>query len=150
MFFATGQRVVSIAGMLTLAFLLASLGAPEVLARESNVYFISPKDGSTVTSPFVVRFGLRDWGVAPAGVDKKHTGHHHLLIRRGRGADVPLPPDDEPIGKDDFNRHFGGGQTETTVSLQSGYYALRLVLGDANHYPLESMHSRVIRIRVAE
>ncbi|MBC6444224.1 MAG: DUF4399 domain-containing protein [Alphaproteobacteria bacterium GM202ARS2] len=119
-------------------------------AAEGRVYVISPEDGATVSSPFVVRFGLREWGIAPAGVDHPKTGHHHLLIQRGRNADVPLPPADEPIAYDDNHRHFGGGQTETTMNLQPGFYALRLVLGDANHYPIESMHSHIIRIRVTE
>ena len=46
----------------------------------ASVYIISPKDGDTVTNPFRVQFGLSDMGVAPAGVDKPNSGHHHLLI----------------------------------------------------------------------
>ncbi len=46
------------------------------------VYIISPKDGDTVSSPFKVQFGLSGMGVAPAGVDKPNTGHHHLIIDR--------------------------------------------------------------------
>src|SRR6266480_3349404 len=43
-------------------------------------YFINLKDGDTVSSPFLVQFGLSGMGVAPAGVEKPNTGHHHLLI----------------------------------------------------------------------
>ena len=46
----------------------------------ASVYIISPKDGDSVTSPFKVQFGLSGMGVAPAGVDKPKTGHHHLII----------------------------------------------------------------------
>ena len=35
------------------------------------VYFVSLKDGDTVTSPLLVQFGLRGIGVAPAGVEKE-------------------------------------------------------------------------------
>ena len=46
----------------------------------AKVYFINLKDGAEVTSPFLVQFGLSGMGIAPAGVEKPNTGHHHLLI----------------------------------------------------------------------
>ena len=46
----------------------------------AKVYFINVKDGDTVSSPFLVQFGLSGMGVAPLGVEKPNTGHHHLLI----------------------------------------------------------------------
>ena len=46
------------------------------------VYFVNLKDGATVSSPVKIIFGLTGMGVAPAGVAKKNTGHHHLLIDR--------------------------------------------------------------------
>lgn len=98
--------------------------APEGAA----VYFITPSDGATLTDPITVRFGLKGMGVAPAGVDKPNTGHHHLLI------DTPdLPPLDEPIPADDHHKHFGGGQTEVTLDLPPGTHTLQLMLADQNH-----------------
>jgi hypothetical protein len=94
------------------------------------VYFLSPENGATVTSPVTVRFGLRGMGVAPAGVTAPNTGHHHLLI------DVAdLPPDNLPIPNDANHRHFGLGQTETELTLEPGRHTLQLVLGDALHAP---------------
>ena len=124
---------------------------PSLLVAEqpARVYFITPEDGDVVESPVTVRFGLQNWGIAPAGVDQDRTGHHHLLIRQGQNA-VPLPPQDEPIGQDESNIHFGGGQTETIVTLTKGTYSLRLVLGDANHYPIPDLHSETITITVRE
>jgi hypothetical protein len=97
------------------------------------VYFISPKDGDTVTSPFKVQFGLSGMGVAPAGVDKPKTGHHHLLI------DTTLSPQElkEPIASDATHVHFGGGQTETMLTLPPGKHTLQLVLGDWSHIPFD-------------
>lgn len=95
----------------------------------AQVYFISPADGATVSSPFVVRFGLTGMGVAPAGVEKEHTGHHHLIV------DAPLPPMDESIPSDENYRHFGGGQTEISLDLPPGRHSLQLLLGDNNHIP---------------
>jgi hypothetical protein len=105
--------------------------ARKASAPESAVYLISPADGATVTSPFTVRFGLRGMGVAPAGVDKPGTGHHHLLI------DTDLPPLGLPIPNDDQHRHFGGGQTEVRLDLPPGEHTLQLVLADDRHIPHE-------------
>ena len=93
------------------------------------VYIISPKDGDTVTGPFKVQFGLSGMGVAPAGVDKPNTGHHHLII------DTALTPEElkAPIASDAKHVHFGGGQTETMVTLAPGQHTLQLVLGDWTH-----------------
>ena len=60
-------------------------------------------------SPVVVRFGLTGMGVAPAGVAKESTGHHHLVI------DAELPPSGLPVPSSEHYRHFGGGQTEGAV-----------------------------------
>ena len=117
--------------MLTMALLLAgpALAADRMPAPSgAAVYFITPADGETLADPITVRFGLKGMGVAPAGIDKANTGHHHLLI------DTPdLPPLDEPIPADDHHKHFGGGQTETTIDLPPGTHTLQLLLADQNH-----------------
>jgi Domain of unknown function (DUF4399) len=94
-----------------------------------RLYFISPQDGEAVSSPFTVRFGLSGMGVAPAGVEKENTGHHHLLI------DTDLPKMDEPIPSDAKHLHFGGGQTETSLTLPPGQHTLQLLLGNWTHVP---------------
>ena len=95
-------------------------------ARE---YIISPQNGAYVPNTFTVRFGLEKMGVAPAGVDKVNSGHHHLLV------DSPLPSLDQPIPNDENHLHFGGGQTEATITLPTGRHTLQLLLGDAAHIP---------------
>src|SRR5690242_15173280 len=76
----------------------------------AKAYFISPKDGATVSSPVTVQFGLKGMGVAPAGVTTANTGHHHLLI------DVTDMPDmNAALPNNDHIKHFGGGQTETEL-----------------------------------
>lgn len=97
----------------------------------AKVYFINLKDGQEVTSPFLVQFGLSGMGVAPAGVEKPNTGHHHLLI------DTTLSGDElkQPIAMDDKHRHFGNGQTEAMITLPPGQHKLQLVLGDWSHIP---------------
>ncbi len=97
-----------------------------------KLYIISPADGATLKSPVHVVFGLSGMGVAPAGVEKENTGHHHLLV------DTPLPQGEtlnEAIAKDAHHMHFGGGQTEAMVELTPGKHTLQLLLGDHNHIP---------------
>jgi hypothetical protein len=95
----------------------------------AKVYLVYPKNGGVVAPESVVRFGLVGMGVAPAGIDKANTGHHHLLI------DTPLPAMDEPIPNDFNHLHFGLGQTEAKVKLPLGTHSLQLLLGDENHVP---------------
>ncbi len=68
-------------------------------------------------------------GVAPAGMEKAKTGHHHLLI------DTDVPNLSRPIPADDNHRHFGGGQTEMVLELTPGEHTLQLLLADHNHVP---------------
>jgi len=108
----------------------ASAAAParQQAPADARVYIISPQDGSTVGENVTVRFGLSGMGVAPAGVERANTGHHHLLI------DVKeLPPGDQPIPSDAQHVHFGAGQTETVLHLKPGTHTLQLDLGDAGH-----------------
>jgi hypothetical protein len=108
------------------------------------VYIISPKDGDTVTNPFRVQFGLSGMGVAPAGVDRPNTGHHHLLI----DVNEPLDPN-EPIPQDKTHLHFGAGQTEALIELTPGKHTLQLVLGDWSHLPFHPpVMSDVITVNV--
>lgn len=93
------------------------------------VYFISPRNGEAVSSPIRVQFGLRGMGVAPAGVEKAGTGHHHVLV------DLAQVDVNTPLPTDGAHRHFGAGQTETTLDLPPGPHTLQLLLGDQNHIP---------------
>jgi hypothetical protein len=110
----------------------------------ADVYIVSPRDGATVDPQFTVRFGLKGMGVAPAGVARPDTGHHHLLV------DVKeLPAASQPIPKDAQHIHFGGGQTEATLNLTPGTHTLQLELGDQNHIPFEpALVSKKITIHV--
>ena len=97
-------------------------------AEGSRVYIISPADGEIVGRKFTVKFGLQGMGVAPAGVDKPNTGHHHLLIDMNT-----LPDLNQPMAG--AIKHFGGGQTETVLELEPGEHRLQLILGDKFHIP---------------
>ena len=108
----------------------------------AELYIISPKEGDEVSSPVTVVFGLKGMGVAPAGVEKDNTGHHHLLIDQ-----TELPAEGVPMGAD--VKHFGGGQTQAEVELTAGEHTLQLILGDMAHIPLSPvLSSEKITIKV--
>ncbi len=127
---------------------LALCGVIVALAEDAQprAYIIEPLDGAQVTSPVTVKFGLQNMGVAPAGVERANTGHHHLLIDVAQ-----LPALDKPVPTDEHHRHFGGGQTETRIELTPGIHHLRLLLGDHSHIPHQPpVMSEVITIEVQE
>ncbi|MCM1983037.1 DUF4399 domain-containing protein [Lyngbya confervoides] len=116
---------------------LALLGTPAFAAHDlspapedAKVYFIAPKNGETLPQTFTAKFGLSGMGIAPAGVDRSNTGHHHLLIDQ-----APLPDLTEPLQVNEHIKHFGGGQTEAVLNLPPGPHTLQLLLGNAAHIP---------------
>ncbi len=136
-----------IATALVLLLVCAGPSARAIAGEKAapRAYIVNLADGQHVTSPFKVVFGLSHFGVAPAGVERPQTGHHHLLI------DTRLSESEyaAPIPSDAQHRHFGGGQTETVLDLPPGPHTLQLVLGDANHIPFTpSIESDVIQIHV--
>ncbi len=133
----------TLAALALTAMVAATASAQTPAPEGAKVYFITPSNGAEVSSPVTVQFGLSGMGVAPAGVEKAKTGHHHLII------DTKLESYDEPIPADDNHKHFGGGQTETTVELAPGEHTLQLVVGDHNHIPHSPpIQSEVIVIKV--
>lgn len=123
-----GLIMVAVAG-------LAGLSQPGLAQRTpaqkgAYAYIGWPNDGEVINScRFRMWVGLRHMGVAPAGVEKAGTGHHHLIV------DADLPPLDEPIPNNPNYIHFGGGQTEFIVELSPGKHTLQLLMGDARHIP---------------
>lgn len=109
----------------------------------AKVSFLEPKNGATVSSPFKVKFGLEGMEIAPAGTERMHAGHHHLLINQ------KLADPKAAIPADDNHKHYGKGQTEAEITLPPGEHTLQLVLGDHNHIPHDPIvQSEVIKITV--
>jgi hypothetical protein len=110
------------------------------------VYIVKPAAGARVKSPVTVVFGLTGMGIAPAGVKFDNTGHHHLLV------DTELPADlTQPLPVSDAVRHFGKGQTETTLDLPPGKHTLQLLFADFTHTPFTpNVASKKITITVTK
>jgi hypothetical protein len=125
-------------------------GSPAVaqqssMPQDARVYILWPSDGQVIKGAFWVRMGLSGAGIAPAGVQKANTGHHHLIV------DADLPPMDQPIPNDHNHPHFGLGQTEARLDLPPGRHTLQLLLGDENHIPHQPpLYSKRITITVVQ
>ncbi len=142
------MRSVGIFAGLAAGLLLAGAAAvaqQRSMPEDAKVYILWPPDGQVIRGGFWVRMGLSGAGVAPAGVVKANTGHHHLLV------DVELPPLDREIPNNRNHLHFGLGQTEARLELPPGQHTLQLILADENHVPHQPpLYSRRITITVTE
>ncbi len=105
----------------------SSLGLAKVAPPGAAVYIINLKNGDTVSNPVLVQFGLKNAGVAPAGTQGDTTGHHHVLI------DDPVINYASALPVTEQIKHFGGGQTETTLTLKPGKHTLQLLFADWKH-----------------
>lgn len=104
--------------------------AQTAVPSDARVYIIWPKDGRVINGGKLwLRMGARNVGIAPAGVVKSNTGHHHLIIN------TELPPLDEEIPNDPNHRHFGAGQSEVRLEFPPGEHTLQMLMGDAAHVP---------------
>lgn len=145
------RKLIGILAVASTVTIGAAIAGETPAPKGASVYFVNLENGATVKSPVTITFGLSGMGVAPAGVERENTGHHHLLINRpplGEGPDgaeelnANLPADDN-------HKHFGGGQTEVTIDLPPGQHTLQLVLGDKDHIPHNPpIVSEVITINV--
>lgn len=120
-------RVLTFVAALVPSMLAAQQTPPAAPPAKPEIFFRAPAANATVPATFPVVFGLRNYGVAPAGVPFTRTGHFHVLIN------VEPPAPGVLIPTDSLHRHFGAGQIETTLSLAPGTYTLRLVLADHEH-----------------
>jgi len=109
-----------------------------------EAYFSNLKDGASIETPFLAKFGLTGMGLAPIVKPVGKTGHHHLLVNRELPMNFsqPLPFNDQYI-------HFGKGQMESVLTFAPGKYTLRLVLADDKHIP-NFVYSKPITVTVTK
>ncbi len=100
-------------------------------AEGARVFFLSPADGSTVSGPVSIEFGIEGMQVVRAGDDTPASGHHHLLV------DTAPPDLNLPVPADANHIHFGDASTSTVLELDPGEHTLQLLLGDHLHIPHE-------------
>lgn len=119
----------------------AALDVGEIPA-DAKVFFVSPKDGDVIKGEVTVQMGVEGMTVKPAGEIVANTGHHHILIDTDpvkKGTVVPA---------DDQHKHFGKGQTETTLQLAPGKHTLSLQFANGIHASYGEQLSASISITV--
>ena len=124
---------------------VASLENTRIGCDEVELFIANPKDGSILDSKeFKVEFGSENILISPAGVYPEQkdkcliSGHHHLIINNAYDVNEKR---NDPIPFERNILHFGGGQTEATLSLPPGKYTLQLALGDYEHMPVQVSNS---------
>jgi hypothetical protein len=147
-----GEKIMRQTGLLGPLAVVLTLTAgvaaadPKPMPENAKVYIIWPADGQVIHGgKFWVRMGLSGAGIAPAGIEKEHTGHHHLIV------DVDLPPLDQEIPNDKNHLHFGLGQTEARLDLPPGRHTLQMLFADDAHLPHKPpLYSKKITITVTQ
>jgi hypothetical protein len=98
---------------------------------EARVVLISPADGDITKRSITVQIARTGMGVESADGTWEEPTSLHLIV------DTPLPDASLPIPNGEQHRHIGVEQTEMGLELSPGEHTLQLVVGDANHVPLE-------------
>jgi len=108
----------------------ADAGAPPAGAR---IFFVSPENGASVTSPVHIVFGAEGFTIEPRGDGAVHpgAGHHHI------GLDTQCLPAGEIIPTAAPWVHFGDGKSEIDFQLPPGEHHLVAQVGDGEHRTLD-------------
>ncbi|MFQ5518672.1 MAG: DUF4399 domain-containing protein [Mariprofundus sp.] len=114
-----------------------SSGAPE-----QSVRFVQPADGAVVGQDVNIVMAVDGMKVHKAGELIEGTGHHHLII------DGSFIVKGEGVPKDATHKHFGKGQTETTIRLAPGEHTLTLQFADGHHQSYGKPISTTITVHV--
>ena len=134
------KRLQGLTAFLLLIILFTACGGTE---EEASVFFVSPKDGDTVKSPFKVEMGVSGMQIQPAGEVNEGFGHHHLIIDGSfieEGVIVPADP---------THIHYGKGQIVTDdIELNPGKHTLTLQFADGVHTSFGESMSKTIEITV--
>lgn len=123
----TAQSAFALALLLLVAGLTA-YAAP--VASQARVFFTSPSDGATVTSPVKVTMGAESFVIEPAGKVKVGAGHLHIIV------DTDCVASGEVVPADAAHLHYGKGQLEAELALSPGTHTLCLQAADGAHIAL--------------
>ncbi len=115
---------------------------PPAVPEGAKVFFANLNDGDTVSSPFLVEFGIEGMEVEPAGAVNEGKGHHHIIINSGFipvGGTVPA---------DSVNIHYGKGQLSDSLDLMPGMHKLTMQFADGYHRSYGPQLSSSIKVLV--
>ncbi len=95
-----------------------------------EVFFVTPDDGATVSSPVMVEMDANNFTIEVAGTARPGAGHFHIMI------DVPCVTPGDSIPGDDNHQHFGAAQMMAELELEPGEHTLCLQAGNGVHTAL--------------
>ena len=113
-----------------LLLLIAGLSACTSGSKQPRVFFTSPSDGASVTSPVKFTMGAENFIVEPAGTVRPGAGHLHIIV------DADAVPVGQVVPKDEKHNHYGQGQKEAELTLSPGTHTLYLQATDGAHVVL--------------
>lgn len=107
-----------------------------------RVFFVTPADGATVTSPVHLEFGIEDFQISPVPTGtvtetRPALGHHHV------GVDTDCLPTGTEIARAAPWVHFGDGKNVIEMQLPPGQHRLTLQVGDDLHRTIEGLCSTI-------
>ena len=109
-------------------------------SRTSRVFFVSPKDGATISREAKLEFGSEQFTIAavpPGELTESQvragTGHYHVAV------DSDCLPPGQIIPKADPWVHFGKGNNTAEVPLTPGKHRLTVQAGDDQHRTIEGL-----------
>lgn len=113
------------------------------IPADAKVFFKSPKDGETVSSPVKVEMEATNISVDSSGAVKPNSGHFHILVDAGDSipSGVVIPTDSAHI-------HYGKAQKEAELTLPKGKHTLTLQFADGAHRSYGSKLANTISITV--
>jgi hypothetical protein len=121
-----------------LAVVCAACGGGTPEQEGPRVFFVTPQDGASVTSPVRLEFGAEEFEIAavPAGTvteTRPNLGHHHVAI------DADCLPPGTAIPRAAPWVHFGDGKNVIDMQMPQGQHRLTLQIGDDLHRTIEGL-----------
>lgn len=111
---------------------------------KATVEITSPLNGTTVTSPVLIKLRASGVRIVPATVEESGTGHHHLFVDH----DLTWINDTIPAGSPGII-HLGRGQTEFALdSLSPGPHRVIALIADWRHVPLNPLVADTVTFTV--
>lgn len=103
-----------------------------------RVFFVTPQDGATVTSPATLEFGSENFEIAavPPGEltdTRPALGHYHVAV------DAECLPPGTVIPRAAPWVHFGDGKNVIDMQLPPGQHRLTLQIGDDLHRTIDGL-----------
>lgn len=134
-----------ISSLLGIALLVAACAdRPGPPAEPAATRVLSPADGDTVASDFVVRLSVTGAQAVPAnGRRVEGEGHHHLFV------DADLTPADSIIPKTEGIYHLGNGADSLPLrGLAPGTHRLITRFAYGDHMPMTSVATDTVWVVV--